>query len=410
MTCSIAFLETLAAAAKSRNRQIRSQIPKKLQTMRILILAPAGLINNWCEEFKKWSKGKSAIGYTWVITSQTDARKRVPLLDEWYEADGGGVLLMGYELFRLWALNPRTDKRAAPFSEAEHKDIAKKLLDGPSLIVADEAHKLKNDSSAITQAAKNLRSKSRIALTGSPLSNNLNEYFSMVDWIAPGYLGKAVEFKANYVEPIEEGLYATSSASERRKARVRLQALAEILEPKIHRKEIDVLKGQLKPKVEFVCKVPLTPLQLDAYRTFISLASTGMSDSVSNARLWGYIAYLQMLCGHPTLFAEAVEKGKNDDATAKAQSTKRPKSPVKRIRQIQDEVGYARLIGVHFTNLIRLARVQMWVVVNKQATTQISPKTPQVRLKTKTGIPWTQSLCRLLMESLTNIMMSFSRC
>jgi SNF2 family DNA or RNA helicase len=345
-------------AARGEDDTIRKQIPKKLRKMRTLILCPAGLIKNWLEELEKWTN-PNTIGTVWSITSQVDSKRRIPVLDEWYSDGRGGILLMGYELFRQWALNAKTDKRGPRFSEEEHKGIIKKLLDGPSLIVADEAHKLKNDKSAITRAAKMLRSKSRIALTGSPLSNNLNEYFAMVDWIAPGYLGEPVEFRANYVEPIEEGLYVGSSHAERRTARIKLGALTRFLEPKIHRKEIEALKKDLKPKTEFVLNVPLAPLQMEAYKAFVKIANSGINANASNARFWGLMGCLQLLCSHPTLFAEHVDKGK---AKSKNKGkNNRARSPLKRVQQeLLDEVCYMKCHFPFVTNVHRQARAQKW--------------------------------------------------
>jgi hypothetical protein len=104
------------------------------------------------------------------------------------------------------------------------------------------------------------------------------------------------------VEPIQEGLYASSTAQERRTSRKKLKTLESILEPKIHRKEVTVLKGRLKPKVEFSIKLPLTAIQGQAYCAFIeSIHSTG-TEIMSNARLWSWMDNLTLLCNHPTLF------------------------------------------------------------------------------------------------------------
>jgi SNF2 family DNA or RNA helicase len=317
--------------------------------MRILILCPAGLVSNWIDEFAKWNKHRAGITESFVITSTTPASHRLPMLDKWYRKARGSVLIMGYELFRSWALNPSGKRQ--PFTEDEHKEVKEKLLRGPSIIIADEAHKLKNNESQITKAAKLLRTKSRIALTGSPLSNNLLEYFAMVDWIAPGYLGELVEFKANYVEPIEEGGYLDSTQADRRRARVKRAALIEILEPKIHRKEIDALQGILQAKIQFVLKVPSTEVQTQIYRAFVKLASPGIrDDSVSNAKLWGMMAYLQLLCSHPALFKVAVDSIKRKQLAH--QQKKRAKSPIKRVVQLQDEV-----CGMSY-NAFRIDKIQ----------------------------------------------------
>ena len=88
-------------------------------------------------------------------------------------------------------------------TEEEHTEIVDWLLKKPNLIVADEAHSFKNQRSLLWKAMTRFSSKSRIALTGSPISNSLEEYFTIIDWIAPNYLGSLTEFKAYYMEPIK---------------------------------------------------------------------------------------------------------------------------------------------------------------------------------------------------------------
>lgn len=317
-------------AARSEDKAIKQQIPRKLRRMRTLILCPASLIDNWQDEFFKWTT-QEATGTLWVLTAQLNKRGRLSILKEWSTDRRGGILLLGYELFRTLIGN-----KSAQLNEKEHEQVCKDLIDGPTLIIADEAHKLKNHSSGVTQAANMLRSKSRIALTGSPLSNNLVEYFSMVDWIAPGYLGKLEEFRANYVEPIEEGLYVGSSNWERRKARIKLGALTRILDPKIDRKEIEVLKNDLKSKTEFVLHIPLTPLQMTVYKTFVAVANESSSVQ-SMTRYWGELAMLQLLCSHPALFVDGIQKAK-EKAKEKANKA-RARSPVKRIQELQRRVS-----------------------------------------------------------------------
>jgi SNF2 family DNA or RNA helicase len=317
----------------------------KLRKLRTLILCPAGLIPNWCDELTQWNKEKVGIGAPVVIDASIPTTRRLSELNKWYKAGHGGVLLMSYAFFRRWALNPKPKKGERPFTPEEHEQIKKQLLRGPTVVIADEAHNMKNNDALVTQAARLLKTKSRIALTGSPLSNNLQEYYSMVDWITPGYLGEMVEFRANYVEPIEEGLTAVSTQYERKKARVKLAALIEILEPKIHRKEIAALQDELPPRVQFVLKIPPTKTQLEIYRAFVGKAKSGLDSSTSTARLWDFMNYMRLLCSHPTLFDGAAKSAREkiDKGIAKAVAgrAKRGKSPIKRVQQLQDEVCLA---------------------------------------------------------------------
>ena len=73
-----------------------------------------------------------------------------------------------------------------------------------NLIVIDEAQKIKNPSTQQTRAVKSLKSKNKIALTGTPIENNLSEYWSIFDFVNYGYLGKLNDFKKSYLNPIEK--------------------------------------------------------------------------------------------------------------------------------------------------------------------------------------------------------------
>ena len=88
-------------------------------------------------------------------------------------------------------------------TEDERTELVETLLDKPNLIVADEAHSFKTRGTALWKAMTRFKSKSRVALTASPLSNSLDEYYTIIDWIAPNYLGDPVEFNAHYKEPIQ---------------------------------------------------------------------------------------------------------------------------------------------------------------------------------------------------------------
>jgi hypothetical protein len=62
------------------------------------------------------------------------------------------------------------------------------LLTGPSIIVADEAHQMKNEKSHYCRSMRQLESRRRLALTGYPLQNNMNEYYQMILWVS-GWAG-----------------------------------------------------------------------------------------------------------------------------------------------------------------------------------------------------------------------------
>ncbi|GFH19731.1 uncharacterized protein HaLaN_16732, partial [Haematococcus lacustris] len=111
-------------------------------------------------------------------------------------------------------------------SEAD-EELVRMLLEGPSIVVADEAHEMKNPSTRFCQAMCLIKTPRRIALTGYPLQNNLDEYYVMICWVKPNYLGEPKDFKEEFVDVIEAGRRPNASRKEKTAMRVHLVALDE---------------------------------------------------------------------------------------------------------------------------------------------------------------------------------------
>src|SRR6185369_14226065 len=73
--------------------------------------------------------------------------------------------------------------------------------------ILDEAQHIKNPLSATAAAAKRLKAKRRLALTGTPIENRLSEIWSIFDFVSPGPLGPLDRFEARFSRPIDSGDY-----------------------------------------------------------------------------------------------------------------------------------------------------------------------------------------------------------
>ncbi|EXJ93120.1 hypothetical protein A1O3_01677 [Capronia epimyces CBS 606.96] len=289
----ISLLVAISLCNQSSDATVRDLIPARLRKSRTLILCPASLVENWLDELLLWTPSNDVLGTIYKLdTSNTGT------LHEW--SRHGGVLLTSYERFRRMV-----SKSIGAKDKGGHIDVEKIFFEDPTLVIADEAHKLKNSTSTINQYAKRFKTTSRIALTGSPLNNHLEEYYTMVDWIAPGYLGTIVHFRSKYSEPIIEGLYSDSSAFERRLCLRKLHVLKRDLDPKINRADISAIEKDMPTKTEFFITVPLTELQKRAYNIYVKymLETFSRTNAKSrNAKMWDWIAMLSWLCHHPFCF------------------------------------------------------------------------------------------------------------
>ncbi|KAI9645832.1 hypothetical protein NHQ30_005267 [Ciborinia camelliae] len=312
---TITILVALAQAASSIDESVSSQVPESLRVSRTIVICPPGLIANWVDELLTWSPD-DILGDLRPIESASAPFSRLRTIDDWFRE--GGILLIGYDMFRGLITGPKT-KPGQPIAPLNPKFALAKtqLLEGPNIIVADEAHKMKNSKSALTLSASQFRSKTRIALTGSPLANNVEEYHTMVEWVAPNYLGPVTEFRAKYKEPIEQGLFIDSTRYEKVKSKKMLEVLKEDLSPKVHRADTSVLKDDLPPKKEFIISVSLTELQKQAYITYVRSMSSQKpartkSGDLKQTTVWSYINILTLLCNHPSCFKAKLDERSNE--------------------------------------------------------------------------------------------------
>ncbi|TGO38879.1 hypothetical protein BHYA_0065g00140 [Botrytis hyacinthi] len=313
---TITILVTLAQAASSIDESISSQVPESLRVSKTIILCPPGLIANWVDEILTWSPD-DILGDLRPVDSASDLESRFCAIDDWFEE--GGVLLIGYDMFRRFIAPPKSkpDNPMTPSLIKKFERAKTKLLEGPNIVVADEAHKMKNYTSALNMAATQFRTKTRIALTGSPLANNVEEYHTMVEWVAPNYLGPKIEFRKKYKEPIEQGLFADSTRSEKFRSQKMLEILKADLSLKVHRADTSVLRDDLPPKKEFTINVSLTELQKQAYITYVRSMSSQRpsrtkSGELKQTTVWSYINILTLLCNHPYCFKAKLDARSNE--------------------------------------------------------------------------------------------------
>ncbi|XP_065212538.1 uncharacterized protein LOC135840116 [Planococcus citri] len=262
----------------------------------VLCIMPINTLQNWVAEFNMWlptdPESSPLKEQGEILTRQfpifvlNDNQKtlsaRAKVIQNWNEE--GGVLLIGYELYRQLSLKkpPKSRNRSKRKTEAEEDledEKCKNLLEcmysalvkpGPDLVICDEGHRIKNSHASISQALKQIRSKRRVVLTGYPLQNNLMEYWCMVDFVRPNYLGTKTEFSNMFERPIQNGQCIDSTPQDIKLMRYRAHVLHSLLEGFVQRRSHSVLQQTLPTKYEYVLLLKLTPLQKALYNTFMN--------------------------------------------------------------------------------------------------------------------------------------------
>ena len=85
-----------------------------------------------------------------------------------------------------------------------HQDSQRLFSTDYEIAVLDEAQAVKNPTSGVAKRIRDIRARQRIALTGTPMENNLQELWALYDWLVPGLLGNRKQFTKNYRTPIEK--------------------------------------------------------------------------------------------------------------------------------------------------------------------------------------------------------------
>uniref|UniRef100_A0A8C4NG30 RAD54 like 2 n=1 Tax=Eptatretus burgeri TaxID=7764 RepID=A0A8C4NG30_EPTBU len=267
----------------------------------VLAIVPVNTLQNWLSEFNYWmpsADGLSTNGdhndiqpRTFKVHILNDDCKsttaRIRVIKTW--STEGGVLLMGYEMYRLLSLRKglrsgggrkRKVKKAVDTDvidlndEDRHQecleDVEKALaVPGPDVVICDEGHRIKNCHASTSQALKSVRTRRRVVLTGYPLQNNLVEYWCMVDFVRPNFLGTRHEFSNLFERPILNGQCADSTPQDVRLMRYRSHVLHSLLEGFVQRRGHDVFWDHLPGKQEHVLLVRLSPIQFTLYRNFM---------------------------------------------------------------------------------------------------------------------------------------------
>lgn len=179
-----------------------------------------------------------------------------------------------------------------------HSDILLKVKWAYAIL--DEGHKIRNPDSDISLTCKKLKTPNRIILSGTPIQNNLNELWSLFDFIYPGKLGTLPVFQQQFVLPINTGGYANATNVQVQTGYKCAVALRDLISPYLLRRvKTDVAKD-LPEKKEMVLFCKLTQYQKKKYLEFLHSDELTKIENGKRHVLYG-IDILRKICNHPDL-------------------------------------------------------------------------------------------------------------
>ena len=204
----------------------------KSTIQKAVIACPSSLVRNWANELVKWL-GPDAIN-PFAIDGKATKEQLIQQLKQWSVASGRSVvrpvLIVSYETLRLYS---------------------DELKDTPiGLMLCDEGHRLKNGDSQTFTALNGLNVQKRVILSGTPIQNDLSEYFALLNFANPNLLGTRLEFRKQYELPILKGRDAAGSDADRAKGDERLKELLTLVNKFIIRRTNDILSKYLPVKYE----------------------------------------------------------------------------------------------------------------------------------------------------------------
>lgn len=251
-----------------------------------LIVAPVALLENWHEEARKFLREDTLL--ISEIYGDTLAGWRVPKedIDEQLRRDGLVKFLRpGWVGRAKIVFTTYETLRDLEFSFAAEKW---------SILVCDEAQKVKNPNALVTRAAKKQNARFRVACTGTPVENTLADLWCLFDFVQPGLLGALNEFGQLYRRPIE-------AKTEDEKARI--EELRELIKPQLLRRlKADVAKDLPKKlEVENCKSLPLSAAQRALYAQAVGQFGRRMEPGAVTPfkNALGLLHYLRLICTDP---------------------------------------------------------------------------------------------------------------
>ncbi|KAL3096922.1 hypothetical protein niasHS_002638 [Heterodera schachtii] len=240
----------------------------KHQNGPFLIIVPKSTLQNWDNEFKRWCPSIT----TCCLIGDQEARTKIiqeQILPHKFEA-----LVTSYEMV------------------LKTTSVLKKFM--WRYLVIDEAHRIKNEKSKLSEMVRLLKSKNRLLITGTPLQNNLHELWALLNFLLPEKFSDAEHFDSMFTEDHVLGQQNLDLVAR----------LHQILKPFLLRRLKSDVEKSLLPKKELKVYVGMSKMQREWYTKILmkDLEILNASGKLEKARLMNILMHLRKCSNHPYLF------------------------------------------------------------------------------------------------------------
>ena len=230
----------------------------------IVVVVPKSTLQNWINEFSKWCPSLKVVG----VIGGREARHEIIRDMEEYEFD---VCVTTYEMCNM-------ETRLKKFQW--------------SFMVVDEAHRIKNENTKLSETLRQYKTTNRLLLTGTPLQNNLHELWALLNFLLPDVFNSSEDFDSWFNTQDCLGNEALVS---------RLHA---VLKPFLLRRIKSEVEKTLLPKIELKLYVGLAEMQRKLYVKLLKndMDVVSAMGEVSKMRLANLLMHLRKCTNHPYLF------------------------------------------------------------------------------------------------------------
>ncbi|KAI5450775.1 chromatin remodeling complex Adenosinetriphosphatase [Naganishia albida] len=235
-----------------------------------LIVVPKSTLNNWEREIAKWVPGFS------TLVLQGTREERAEMIEKRVLPQDFDIMVTSYEM----CLREKTTFKKFSWE----------------YIVIDEAHRIKNVDSLLSQIVRSFNSRGRLLITGTPLQNNLQELWALLNFILPDVFSSSEDF--------DEWFKQKGDNPEDQDSVV--QQLHKVLRPFLLRRVKADVEHSLLPKKEINLYVGMSDMQRKWYKSLLEKDIDAVNGAAGKregkTRLLNIVMQLRKCCNHPYLF------------------------------------------------------------------------------------------------------------